>query len=349
MSDSLEERALRARASLNRATSARPVPVLHTTREPAAHRIPRWAAPAVAALAVVAVVLGSTWGGGQAPHEAVVPGAVTSVRAGELPVAVATDGRLVWVADAGRGQVLAFDAHTLRQRWSVPVGSRPVALAVGLGAVWVVDAEGTRLLALDPDTGATRRSGRTSLDPVAVEVAFGAVWVLSAGNQTLDRYDPGTVTQSASAVLGAAGRAVTHSRTALWVSSPTGLLRVDPAALAVRRFAVGGEPRQVVSAGGTSVWVARADQTLVLVDGASGVVVGKPTAFSAPLSSLAASGSTALAATTDGQVRRYSQVGESGRLVAAPGSPVEALAAAGRLVVGTARSTALLYATEDSP
>ena len=241
----LDERGLQARASLQDATDARWVPpapaVRHaTSRSP---RSTRWVVPALAAVAVVLVLIGVSWGGGHARRVVVTTGAVASVPAGQQPVAVATDGRTVWVADAGRGVVRAFDARTLRPTWTTRVGSRPVALAQAGGAVWVVDAGSGRLIKLSAITGRVLGTGRTSLDPVAVDVAFGSVWVLSRGNQTLDEYDVASVSQSASAILGAPGRAVTHSRDALWVSAPGGLLRITPRpGLPVSTVPLAGDP-----------------------------------------------------------------------------------------------------------
>jgi outer membrane protein assembly factor BamB len=344
----LDERGLQARASLREATDARWVPAPPAARRPLSRttRSTRWAVPALAAAAVVLVLIGVAWGGGHARRVVVTTGAVASVPAGQQPVAVATDGRTVWVADAGRGVVRAFDARTLRPTWTQPVGSRPVALAHAGDALWVVDAGSGRLLKLSATTGRVLETGRTSLDPVAVDVAFGSVWVLSRGNQTLDEYDVASVSQSASAILGAPGRAVTHSRDALWVSAPGGLLRITPApGLPVTTVPLAGDPRQVAADGSQVVWIAQGDGTLLSLDAATGTPRGSSVALGAGLTSLTAVGTTGFAATDDGQVARFTRSGAAGQHVATTGTPVEALAARGRLLVGTAPSTAQLYAT----
>jgi DNA-binding beta-propeller fold protein YncE len=345
--DPLTHRALQARASLREATDERPVPSLRPPGVRTSRPAFRWALPVLAAVAVLAVVFAGFWGGSRTPHRVVAAGAVTSVPAGQLPVAVVTDGQLVWIADSGSDRVIALDAHTLRRRWTTRVGSRPVALANGLGGVWVVLADSDRLLKLDPRSGRVLRSGRASLDPVAVDIAFGAVWVLSAGNQTLDRYDPTTVAQTGSAVLGAAGRDVAHSLDALWVTVPGGLRRVSPTStgLPVTSFALAGQPRVAVAGGDRNLWVVLANGGLVTVDSTTGAV-HRRLALSGPATALAPIGNGVVAVTADGQLQRFDSPDASGVLIASTGVPADALAIHGRTLVGTARRTALLYATE---
>jgi DNA-binding beta-propeller fold protein YncE len=338
----LDERALRARASLHAATSQRAVPVF----APARTRVPRRLVPLLTAAAVVVVVAVAALSASRSAP--VTPGGVTTIPAGERPVAVATDGRTAWVADAGRGEVLAIDLTTRRPRWHVPAGSQPVAVAYGLGAIWVVDGGGASLLKLDPATGRRLAQGRTSLDPVDLTVAYGAVWVLSAGNQTLDRYDATTVAQSMSAVLGARATALTFSGDSLWVSAADGLRRVDPRTLAVTSVPLQG-PRAIAAGGGTTLWVARADGTLVAVDGTTGTLRGPAVALSAPVRALAVSAGAAYVATGDGTVHRFITPGTRGSEVASVGTPLDALVATDHLVAGLVTSTAQLLVTEVTP
>jgi DNA-binding beta-propeller fold protein YncE len=340
----LDERALRARAALQEATALREVPVFAPHRR----RVAGWAAPLVAATTVLVVVAVAVVSGTQGPRRPVTSAGVTSIPAGELPVAVATDGTTAWVADAGRGELLAIDVTTHRQRWHVPVGTQPVAVAYGLRAVWVVDGGGKSLVKLDATTGRRLAEGRTSLDPVAVTVAFGSVWVLSAGNQTLDRYDPDSLAQNDSALLGARGTAVTATRDALWVAVADGLRYVSPNDLEVVPVAGDARPRQLAGAG-TVLWVARADQTLVALDGTTGAARGPAVTLSGPVTSLAATAGSAFAATGDGTVHRFTAPGVTGTLVATTGTPLDALAVVGDHLAGTGRATAQLFVTEIQP
>lgn len=347
--EDLTEQALRARASLTAANDERPVPAFRAPT-PARH-VGRWAAPALAALAAVAVAVGAIWVGDRRPGPVVSPYAVTSVAAGQRPVAVATDGSLVWIADAGSGRVLALDATTLVERWSARVGSRPVALARGLGSLWVLDAGGGRLLKLDSATGRITGSGRTSLDPVDLTVSAGSVWVLSAGNQTLDRYDPDSVQQVGSAVLGAPGRALAAAVGAVWVSVPGGLRRVATdtgSALTVRSVQLAGEPIDLSADERGRLWVAVGDKTLVTIDAATGRVAGR-VALSARPTAVAAAGTAVIVATADGVLQRFDGTGAPGARLGSTGAPSDALATDGHLVFGTSRANALLFATEITP
>jgi ligand-binding sensor domain-containing protein len=350
MSDSgLTERALRARSSLEAASGATPIPVFRPRRQP--RPALRWAAPAMAALAAVVIATGAIVIADRTPNRVVSQDAVTSVAAGQLPVDVATDGTLVWIADGGTGRVLALDAHTLRQRWSVRVGTRPVALAYGGGALWAVDRAGARLLRLDPRTGRVTGTGRTSLEPVAVDVAAGSVWVLSAGNQTLDRYDLTTMKQVASAVLGAAGGAVTHTGSTLWVAIPGGLSRVEAvnrASLPVTTIALTGNPVALAADDRNRLWVALDNKTLVTADGRTGRITGR-VALSAAATAVASGGSAVIVGTDDGRLLRYVATGTTGAHLGSTGATADALAVSGRLVVGISRNAAVLFATETSP
>jgi hypothetical protein len=341
----LTERALRARSSLRAASDASPIPVFTPSR--VTHRpAVRWVAPVMAALAAVAVALGALVLHDRTPRSIVSANAVASVSAGQRPAAVAADGHLIWIADAGTGDVIALDARTLKPRWVSHIGSRPVALAYGDGALWVVDAPSARLMRLDPLTGSVTGSGRTSLGPVDVEVAAGSVWVLAAGNHSLDRYDPTSVTQLASAPLGVAGTAVTHVGRTLWVATRDGLRRVnavDSIRLPVASISIGGAASAVAGDTTGRLWVT-VGSTLIGADGGTGRILSR-VALSGVATAIAA-GTSPVVATTDGRLMQYDGPGATGRPVGTTGTAADALAVSGHLVVGTSRDAAVLYATE---
>jgi len=60
-----------------------------------------------------------------------------AISVGEQPVAVATGGGSVWVANSGDGSVSRIDAKTNDVIDTFSVGHSPQGVAVAAGAVWV--------------------------------------------------------------------------------------------------------------------------------------------------------------------------------------------------------------------
>src|SRR5262249_31794146 len=60
---------------------------------------------------------------------------ITTIRVGNDPSAIATDGASVWVA-SGDGKLVRIDERSNRITQKVEVGGSPQSLAVGAGKVW---------------------------------------------------------------------------------------------------------------------------------------------------------------------------------------------------------------------
>lgn len=351
--DVLAGAATRARADLAAATRTRPVPPIAARLNRRSARRRSWwprllGSPVLAGLALAVfmsgVLVGVTVLGG---HRSAQDHFVASVSGGDDPVAVATDGRTVWVADQGRGRVLAFDAKTLATRWEVPVGPHPVAVAYGLGAVWVVDSGNRRLLKLAPTDGHVLGRANTSLDPVGVLTTQDRVWVLAAGNATIDGYDPQTLLQDRS------GRGLTAMTSAapgagvVWVAAHGSLQRVPSAGGDGTLVDVGG-PVRLVAAGTSAVWVATDDGRLLAVDPSSGRVLARTALAGAP-TAIAAGGEGVAVATDDGTVNWIASTGAAPVAVARTGTTVTGLVVSQHQIVGVSPASGLLYRMEITP
>ena len=351
--DALAATATRARVDLTAATSTRPVPPLtERTRGRAPGRRPGWSrplrSPLLAGLALAVFMFGLLVGINVMRGHAPGPDHfVASVSAGDRPVAVASDGRTLWVIDQGRGRLLAIDARTLARRWEVAVGPHPVALAYGFGAIWVVDSGDRKLRKLASDDGRLLGQANTSLDPVGVLTTADRVWVLAAGNATIDGYDPQTVLQDRSGTLLPGGTSAAGGVDALWVAS-SGILRRVPAPGGDSTSFDVGAPVRLVAAGGPAVWAAASDGRLLAVDPASGRVLARVALPGAP-TAITVLGDGVAVATDDGSVTRVASVGAQPVLVARTGATLTSLAASQDVLVGVSPGSGLLYRMEVTP
>jgi outer membrane protein assembly factor BamB len=346
--DLLAGRAARAREDLGRATSLRPVPpprrARTTDRSAPVRRVPRvMRSPVVAALAVAVFVLGVLVGIGSVRNRSLDSGILASVAAGDRPVAVATDGATIWVADQATGRILAYDVDSLRPRWSVAVGPRPVAVAYGLGYVWVADAGDRQLRQLAPADGHEVRRTNTSLDPVAV-VTTDRVWVLSAGNATADGYDPQTLRQDRAARALVRPTAIAAAADEVWVATDGQLARV-PATGGDATTVDVGSPVGLVAINDDAVWAAGPDGTLIAVDPRTGAVLSRA-ALPGGATAIAAGPAGVAVGTEDGTVSWLARPGADPVVVTRTGIALTSLALAGRRLVGTSPDSGLLYRME---
>jgi hypothetical protein len=162
---------------------------------------------------------------GPQPHQTVaLPG---------RPDAVGTGPSGVWVRGAGGG-VWRVDEESLRVVATIRIpgglGATPGSVAVTTGAVWVSDPARATLWRIDPERN--RLVGSVAADGWDLAVGSdGTVWATS-GNRVLGlargvlRHTL-TIQQLGSDRI----NAITAGPDALWVAAPTGLFRVDLAAL----------------------------------------------------------------------------------------------------------------------
>jgi DNA-binding beta-propeller fold protein YncE len=345
--DGLAGRAARARQDLNALTISRPVPPPPAIRpsRPSAIATPAWLrSPLAAGLTVAVFVLGVLVGiGTMRDRDRPTGGVLASVSAGDKPSSVATDGRTVWVADAGSGRVIAYDLATLKTLWTVAVGPRPVALTYGLGAVWVVDAGDRELRKLSPSDGRLIGHANTSLDPIGVTTAD-RVWVLAAGNATADGYDPQTLMQDRSAPGLAGSSGLAADSNGVWVVAGGQLHRV-PAAGGDGTVVDLGSTVDLVAIGPDTVWATADDRELLAVDPATGTVKSR-IALPGKASAIAAGPNGAAVATDDGSITWVARPGVPPVLLSRPGAVVTSLAFAGHQLVGSSPDSGLLYRME---
>jgi YVTN family beta-propeller protein len=102
---------------------------------------------------------------------------VLKLRAGADPVAIATDARAVWVANAGDNSLSRIDPRTNRVVQAIGVGKSPAAVATGGGAVWVALGDDASVARIDPRTNRVTATIRIGHRTQGIAVAGGLVWV----------------------------------------------------------------------------------------------------------------------------------------------------------------------------
>ena len=198
-----------------------------------------------------------------------------AVGAGSQPDSPAVDGdRRIWVVSSG-------DDAVRRNGRPIPVGRAPESLAIGDTAVWVTNAGDGTVTRIDKD------SGRVAGEPIPVggrplDIAIddGVAWVTSFDDGTVTRIDTRTAKPIGEPIeVGGSLRGVAAADGAAWVADAGGgtVTRVD-ANGAGEAIAVGKDPRELAIADGI-VWVANAgDDSVTRIDARTGKVVGEPIA-----------------------------------------------------------------------
>jgi len=251
----------------------------------------------IAAGAATAIAVIATRGDTSRPLTSIMPNSlaaidpstdrlVAQVSLGSSPTAVGVGQKAVWVADAGRQQLLVVDPSRLQVSRTVPLAAIPADLAVGSRTVWATSpfrADSGALTRVDEQTGATQdvviRHGVVSdlfapSTPNAVALdESGDVWtdtvherlVRIRGGQR-QTYDLGRDHSIDGLAFGAGS---------LWIASSVDdtILRVDPndghVNRQIRIRGVGGTaagPAAIV-VGDDSIWVADAlDNRVTRID-----------------------------------------------------------------------------------
>ncbi len=201
-------------------------------------RMPRFAWPLVAGVAVVSLVL--------------VAAAVTLPQVLKPPIVPGID-TVARVDAAGSGFDLA-----------VAVGRRPVGLAAGDGGVWAINFGNGTVSRLDARTGQTGGPTAVGGTPTAIAHGAGAVWIttrygLQTGEQgSVVRFSPRLDRQESVIDTGSGVAGIGYGEGSVWVAQPLhdAVVRIDPATNSVVREVPGGRAPEVVAVGHRSVWVA---------------------------------------------------------------------------------------------
>jgi virginiamycin B lyase len=114
------------------------------------------------------------------------------VGVGPCGVAVGSDGR-IWVADLGKGAVLAVDPATMKVTATIDgIGPALWDLKGGFGSIWVADRKAKALLRIDPAKEKIVATIAIGPQPSGIAVLADGVWVSDDTDYKLRRIDPAT-------------------------------------------------------------------------------------------------------------------------------------------------------------
>lgn len=198
---------------------------------------------------------------------AAAPDVVAKIRVGQYaaPCAAAAGGKWVWVSEYGQPYLLKIDPKTNTVVSKTGIGSGSCGLGFGAGSLWIEDTSSSTVSRVSVATGKRLKAIPVGITPYDTTFAFGSAWTTAYGQGELERIDParnkvvnrwklptatGVVAAFGSiwATGGSAGvirvDPVSHkvlariatsgagwtaaSTDAVWVTSPTGLTRIDP-------------------------------------------------------------------------------------------------------------------------
>ena len=187
---------------------------------------------------------------------------VTTVAVGDLAMAMALDGRYLWVS--GRGGVTQVDTTISQAIRTIKLPGEPIGVAVTPEGVWVADNAGNTVVRLDPGSGQVTATVRVGANPLGFALFDRELWVFSQTQQLASVIDPAGARVRRTVSLPGLGTGYPSvAGGAIWAPDLAGttrsLWRIDPASGQVtRRIATGEHPAEVAFGFGSG-WVTDQD------------------------------------------------------------------------------------------
>jgi YVTN family beta-propeller protein len=142
------------------------------------------------------------------------------------PCAAAAGGRWIWVSEYGRPYLLKIDPRTNKVAGKTGIGSGSCGLGFGAGSMWIEDTSSSTVSRVSVSTGKRLKAIQVGISPYDTTFAYGSAWTTAYGQGELERIDPARnrvvnrwKLPSATGVVGAFG--------SVWAAGAEGILRVD--------------------------------------------------------------------------------------------------------------------------
>ena len=161
------------------------------------------------------------------PDQNVVVGEIR-LPAGCMSLAVAD--KSIWVACPARNKVLRINPATNILEESIAVSAQPIALAAGVeGSIWVLCRKDGKLDRIDTKTNKVAKSIELGVPDAEGAIAFGEGWLwVTQRGFPLARIDTKLETVVQQFYGAGGGVAIVTSPGALWLSTASGMTRIDP-------------------------------------------------------------------------------------------------------------------------
>jgi YVTN family beta-propeller protein len=134
----------------------------------------------------------------------------------------------VWVSEYAAPYLLEIDPRTNRVLAKAHIGSGSCGLGYGAGSLWVEDTSSSTVSRVSASTGRRLKAIPVGITPYDTTFAYGSAWTTAYGQGELERIDPARnrvvgrwKLPQATGVVGAFGSA--------WAAGATGVIRVDAA------------------------------------------------------------------------------------------------------------------------
>lgn len=190
--------------------------------------------------------------------------------------------------DAAPNSMVVVDPGRSRAVAAVPLAGRPTDVAAGDGRLWVTTVDSPSLTSIDARTHKIARTAPLRGRPDAVAFGAGSVWVADGAGGVIARIRPGygtverrirfprsTAPPATAERLQAPRATLAVGGGAIWLTSGSRLLRIDPSSNQVERIAV-HERVGAVSSGAGALWALAPDSATVLrVDPRTGRVTDR--------------------------------------------------------------------------
>lgn len=186
------------------------------------------------------------------------------IRVGSWACRVAVDERAVWVTRDRAGELVRIDrVEGSIRRVEVPASPFDVLLAAG--SLWTTGFESGTVTRLDPRSGRIQDTIRVGGSPAGLALCGGTVWVGHGRSATwLTAIDPATRRARRIGVRATGPGWPRCAGSELWVTTPTGVLRLDRRSGKVRaRVRLEGTPAEAAAGPDGLVWVTDKERSLV--------------------------------------------------------------------------------------
>ena len=267
---------------------------------------------------------------------------VDTIPTGVQPVAVATDGTDVWVANAVDDNLTRIDADERAVVGTVPAEVSIGGIAAGDRSLWIASSRAWKLIRLDPTLGARQTTRLAALPDEfssgtanPVTVGSDSVWVgRSAGG--LARVDGKRGRVIEKIAVGNSPSAIDAGAGGIWLADDADntVLRIDPrTAGAVTATTPVGQAPQAIAVGEGAVWVANTDDgTVTRLDPETAAVTATIAVGSRPTGIAIGAGSVWVANSLDGTVSRIDAEANEVEATLSVGEAPQAVAFANGLV-----------------
>lgn len=186
--------------------------------------------------------------------------AYQTLRVGEKPDFIATDGDNAWVIDDHQNRIIKLSPNNNTPLLLIHIPEACTAPIVGFNAVWVMSCSEKKLYKVDHTTGTILAKIPTGLadekGEMSLAIGGGSVWLLSDSTGVLTRIDPVTNAVQNKIMVLPHSYCAAFGHNAIWVTNyrNNSVQKIDMATNSVTTtIGVGAKPR-FLTAGDQGVW-----------------------------------------------------------------------------------------------